>query len=205
MIAMGESYCGSQTGILQGMRMWKRWSLCVVAGREIDVELHNGEVSSTAIHMVFDRTFLHLFNRWLSGTLERERDTGGVTVNDWDSGTLSRHLQVLRGDHVEAVVGSVDTTKDLLGFPLNLIFFTTDEWNNVVQDIHGWDTWGEASTGDSLQGVGDTNDEPWLFLAGGDSVVDSLLDNGQVVGVDSWDNQRNVGFSSVVLGVGDNG
>ena len=208
-------------------RLWSVWLLEDVDG------LHWGGVALELVCVadVVSEALLDLLDGWGWSVLELQGDALGVAVGDGDSVALGGDLDLLRGEQLDVGLVLGDGAQNLLGLPLHLVLLAANVWDDVVEDVDAWDTWGETGTGDSLQGsggqgvdwakgvnqrlqwshktsggaVGDADDETWSGLAGSLGGVQLASDNVQMLWVDDRNDQRHVDLSSVVLGVGNDG
>lgn len=176
---------------------------------------------SLGLTAVLTHSSLDLLNGGLSSS-ELDGDTGGVSVHNSNTGALGRDLGLLNVGERSGV--GVDSSQDLSSLPFNLLLLSSNEGDNVVQNVHRRNS-GVSSSRDSLEsGDHDGVERSELVLkslqgdnkSGGravgvrdeESLVETLdvtlvRDNVEVVGVDEGDHEGSNGVATVVLGVGE--
>ena len=170
----------------------------------------------------FLKALLNLFDRGCGLLGELNRDAGEMTVNDGNPVAVGRDLERVGSVVVESLLVLVDPSQDLGSLPLDLLLFSSDMGDDVVQDVQRRDT-GVSSTGNSLhRGTHDGLQGPKLVFQGFESdddpgrgavgVTDNvtllqtqagslMLDDGKVRGVDKRDDEGHDRIPSIVFGV----
>lgn len=150
-------------------------------------------------------------------------DAAGVAVDDGDAGACGGDVDLFGRVEVKRLVVGRDAAENLVGLPLDFIFFTADEGDDVVHDIQAAYA-GVACAGDGLErGDHDGLEGPKGLFEGsegddeagggavgvGDDValfktelLSLVRDDGEVGGVDERDDERAQRVSAVVFGVG---
>jgi hypothetical protein len=144
-----------------------------------------------------------------------------MAIHDSHSVAMGRDLN--GGQHFESRRSRVDRAKDFSSFPLDLLFLAANIWDDVIEDVHRWNT-GIPATGNGLEGchghkidstegisqslqrhnetsgraIGIGNQKSFFEVALGPLIGD----HREVRGVNQRDNERGDGVPAVVLGIG---
>lgn len=181
-----------------------------------------GDAKVLRVACVFSESVFDLCDggRGRSGKLDR--DASGMAVDDGDTGACGGDVDLFGRVEVERLVVGCDAAEDLVGLPFDLVFFATDEGDDVVHDIQAAYA-GVACARDGLEGGDDDGVEgPKGLFEGGEGDDDAgggavgvgdnvalfeaelfalVGDDGEVGRVDEGDDERAQRVSAVVFRV----